>query len=142
MGKLIWVTGLSGSGKSYFAKKFISKLNKNKIPIIHLDGDKLRKTLGPLSFGYSYEERLKLAFFYSKLCKNIISQRINVIISTISLFHKIHEWNSKNFQNYNEIYIKPNYKKITDQNKKNLYKSNKKTVGLGIKAEIPLNQSL
>lgn len=55
-GCTIWLTGLSGSGKTTIArntKKFLDKFN---IPAIHLDGDGLRKGLNS-NLGFSKEDR-------------------------------------------------------------------------------------
>jgi len=55
-GCTIWLTGLSGSGKTTIArntKKFLEKFN---IPVVHLDGDGLRKGLNG-DLGFSKEDR-------------------------------------------------------------------------------------
>uniref|UniRef100_A0A6G1SJH1 Bifunctional 3'-phosphoadenosine 5'-phosphosulfate synthase 2 n=1 Tax=Aceria tosichella TaxID=561515 RepID=A0A6G1SJH1_9ACAR len=55
-GCTIWLTGLSGSGKTTIArntKKFLEKFN---IPAVHLDGDRLRQTLNS-DLGFSKEDR-------------------------------------------------------------------------------------
>lgn len=55
-GCTIWLTGLSGSGKTTIArntKKFLDKFN---IPAVHLDGDKLRQGLNS-NLGFSKEDR-------------------------------------------------------------------------------------
>tara|TARA_B100000579_G_scaffold382130_1_gene351123 strand:- start:239 stop:451 length:213 start_codon:yes stop_codon:yes gene_type:complete len=42
---VLWITGLSGSGKTTISKILLAKLKKKYDNIILLDGDKLRKTL-------------------------------------------------------------------------------------------------
>lgn len=39
---VIWLTGLSGSGKSTIAEKLVSELNARHLKVEYLDGDKLR----------------------------------------------------------------------------------------------------
>lgn len=56
IGCTIWLTGLSGSGKTTIArdtKKFLDRFN---IPSVHLDGDGLRKGLNS-NLGFSKEDR-------------------------------------------------------------------------------------
>ena len=40
---VVWLIGLSGSGKSFFARKFVSELNKRNKKVIWIDGDNVRK---------------------------------------------------------------------------------------------------
>ena len=40
---VVWIVGMSGSGKTYFAKKLCEHLKKNKKKIIWIDGDDFRK---------------------------------------------------------------------------------------------------
>ena len=54
---------------------------------------------------YSREERMDFAMKYSKLCSKFL-QGLIVIIATISLFKKIHNWNRDNLPNYFEVFLK------------------------------------
>ena len=54
-GKIIWFTGLSGSGKSTIADNVKKRLDKTE-KIVVLDGDELRKGLCS-GLGYSLEDR-------------------------------------------------------------------------------------
>ena len=92
--KVIWITGLSGSGKTTIANKLTSLLRKDGKPVIMLDGDLLRKAFGTLIDNkkkFSSKTRFELAMCYAKMCKQIASQGIYVVIATISMFHKIHK---------------------------------------------------
>ena len=56
------------------------------------------------------------------------------------MYHKARKWNRLNIDNYIEIYIEADLKKIISLKKKPFYLSNKKNiVGLDIKAELPKN---
>ena len=61
-----------------------------------LDGDILRDIFNVKA--YSLEERYKLGLKFSALCKLIVENDINVVIGIIGLFHKLHSWNKKNFE--------------------------------------------
>ena len=135
-GVVIWVTGLSGSGKSFFAKKIKKIFDKKKISSILINGDDLRKIFELNKF--DQKNRLNYAYSYALLCKKISNQGINVIIGTIAMFHKIRNWNRKNINNYYEVYIKTSYDLIKKRNKKKLYLGKiKNVIGKDIKAELP-----
>lgn len=131
-----WVTGLSGSGKTTFAYYLQNELKKTKAVSLIIDGDEIRDIL-KYKNSYSKEERLELAYQYSNLAKLINKQNINVICSTISLFHEIHEYNRNNIDRYCEIFLDKDLNEIKNKDKKNIYKKNKNVVGVDLKAEFP-----
>lgn len=45
-GQVIWITGLSGAGKTNLGKKLTSKLRRQSKYIIMLDGDEFRNIFG------------------------------------------------------------------------------------------------
>ena len=133
-GKLIWITGLSGSGKTVIAKKLKNKINNANLFLIN--GDEIRNMFNLNK--YDRETRLKYAYSYSKLCKKLTDQGINVIIAVVAMFDEVRKWNRNNIENYYELYIKTPLNLIKIRNKKKLYLSNKINVfGKDIKAEYP-----
>ena len=138
-GIYFFITGFSGSGKSSIAKN--QKRFRKHGPTILLHGDELRKIFKLK--GYSKNERIKIAYKYSKLCKKITDNKINVILATVSLFSEIRVWNKKNIKNYFEIYIKSDFKKILKRKQKFFYKKKSdNVVGIKIKPELPKNPSI
>lgn len=69
-----------------------------------LDGDELREVMGATQ-SHTQEERKQLAMRYSRLCKMIASQGVDVAIATISMFREVHEWNRANIPGYIEIFL-------------------------------------
>ena len=149
-GFVIWVTGISGAGKTTIAKNVIKKLKEEKdqaLKLIHLDGDELRKVLisnNQINQKHDYNSRIELALIYSKLCKLLAEQDFNVIISTISLFKKVHKWNRANISNYFEVFIKVPIEEIIKRDPKNIYKNYKSgkirnVYGIDLKVEEPEN---
>ena len=135
-GILFWITGLSGSGKTTIAEKIRSNIANKYGPTLIVSGDELRKIFNYKKF--SKKHRLAYALSYGKFCKYITDKKINVILSTVSLFHKVRKWNRSNISNYVEIYIKSDINKIIKQKKKFFYKRNyKNIVGKDIKPEFP-----
>ena len=135
-GILFWITGLSGSGKTTIAQKIESNISNKYGPTVTVSGNDLRRIFNFKKF--SRKDRLAYALSYSKFCKYITNNKINIILSTVSLFHKVRKWNRSNIQNYIEIYIQSNIHKIIKQKKKFFYKGNyKNIVGKNIKPEFP-----
>ena len=124
MSGVLWITGLSGAGKTSLAEKIVPKLRKVYPNIIQLDGDKLRSIFSLEDFtndNHSRDSRLSLALRYSKLCKVIEEQKFYVVISTISMFKEVYEWNRKNFINYFEVYLKVPKEELIKRDSKEIY---------------------
>ena len=140
-GILFWITGLSGSGKTTIAEKIKIQISKKYGSTLTLSGDDLRKIF---SFNkFSKKQRLNYALSYSKFCKRIIDENINLIFSTVSLFHKVRKWNRANINNYVEIYIKSDINEIIKKKNKFFYKGNfKNIVGKNLKAEFPVSPDI
>ena len=119
-GILFWITGLSGSGKTTLANKIHNFVENKYGPTIIVSGDDLRKLLKFTKF--DRKSRLNYALNYSNICKKIVSQNINVIFATVSLFHEVRLLNKKNINNYIEIYIKSNIDKLFERKEKFFYK--------------------
>ena len=140
MGRVFWITGLSGAGKTTIGYLLYTKLKLRKNPIVFLDGDELRKIFGN-DLGYSKEDRLKSAIRNSRLCKLLSDQGIDVICCTISMFDVIREWNRENIKNYFEIYLDVSLETLKDR--KNIYRENNNDiVGINVLAEIPKNPDI
>lgn len=137
--KCYWITGLSGAGKTTLAKKIKSKINNS----ILLDGDIIREILN-ISYGYDIDSRLKLAYVYAKMAKMMVENNINVICSTISLFHEVQYWNRKNIPGYVEVFLDVDMHELERRDPKHIYSKSKSgnlknVVGVDIAAEFPLN---
>lgn len=93
------------------------------------------------SFGI--EGRKRTAEVYARLCNYLTGRGINVIISTISLYHSVHEYNRVNNDNYYEILLDVGQNVLTNRNKKGLYNPGAIDVmGINQEPEFPLNPDL
>ncbi|WP_026491360.1 adenylyl-sulfate kinase [Butyrivibrio sp. XPD2002] len=119
-GMVYWITGLAGAGKTTIGSLFYETYHEEHLNSVFFDGDTLRKVFGD-DLGYSKEDRKKCAMRYSKLCKLLSDQGINVVICTISMFDSIREWNRENIRNYKEIYIRVPLEILKDRDQKGLY---------------------
>ncbi len=141
-GSVFWFTGLSGAGKTTLGKSFYNELKKLHHAVVFLDGDELRKIMGE-DLGFSMADRKKCALRYSRICKCLSEQGIDVVCTTISMFHEVREWNRKNIENYIEIYIRVPKGILINRNSRNIYKNElgescDNVVGIDLPFEEPL----
>ena len=124
-GQVIWITGLSGAGKTTLAKELILRLQKNGSNPILLDGDVLRNLLKvPESAldSHSRKVRLDLALKYAQMCRLLSDQGFIVVIATISMFDELYAWNRENITNYFEVYLKVPLDELCRRDPKSIYK--------------------
>ena len=114
IGKIIFLVGLPGSGKTTIAKKIKKILYFKKISCLHLDGDDLREALN--NNKYSKKERIKLSITYLRLSEMLLKQTNVILLSSVSLYNQVENFLkikdilkltlSKNFENRDKIKIK------------------------------------
>ena len=144
---VIWLIGLSKSGKTTIAKKLVKSLKaKKKINFFHLDGDVMRKIYSD-KLGYTIEDRKINAMRISKLCKLLSDQGVNVVASVLSNFPIWQKWNKKNIKNYKQVFLKVNLKTLLSRDKQKLYKNAingqiKNVVGIDIKFNKPIKSTI
>lgn len=145
-GRLFWVTGLSGAGKTTIGTILYKKLKEKYPNTVLFDGDTLRQIFGN-DLGYSKEDRFACAMRYARLCKLLTEQGIFVVCCTISMFDDVRKWNRENISDYSEIYIKVPIEVLEKRNQKNLYHDVKKgtaenVVGMDLELELPQNPDI
>lgn len=140
-GKVFWLTGLSGVGKTTVGRQ-LHQFLKDTLPTVYLDGDELRALfdIGPTS--YTLEERKQVAHRNGRLCKFLSDQGIHVVCATISLFHACQKWNRENITNYHEIWIRSPLSILEKRDPKGIYKRAKEgkisnVAGLDLNVEFP-----
>ena len=144
---LLWITGLSGSGKTTVSKIIYNQLKKKYSNIILLDGDVLRKKLKiKKSDHFLNISRTKIGLMYVDVCKKYIEKKKFVIIATMSL-KSIVQNKYKKIQNNYDVFLDVPLKELKRRDPKNLYKKfrNKQIsniVGLDLKFDKPSNPSL
>lgn len=129
---VIWIIGLSGSGKSFLADKLKKKI-KNSIIV---DGDQVRKYLTS-DLGYNKIDRKKNSLMIQKLCRFLEEQKFNVICPILSIFPEHQKKNRKIFKKYIQIYLKSSVKELRYRSKKIVYNLKKNVVGKDIKFPSP-----
>lgn len=141
-GRVFWITGLSGAGKTTIGRVLWSTLRASGHPVIFLDGDALRAAVSS-DLGYGADHRRSAALRNGRLCRMLAGQGFDVVCSTISLFHEVQRWNRENIPEYHEILVRAPLVELRRRDRKGVYlagsanSNSTNVVGLDIPAEFP-----
>ena len=143
---VIWITGISGTGKSTLGKKLFAEVKKKNAATIFFDGDKFREIFQN-DINYTLKDRDINAVRLTRLVKNLSLQKINIIISANLTNIKFRRWMRRNVKNYYEIYISASLKSLLKRDYKELYskainKKIKNVVGVDLPFNEPKNSDL
>ncbi len=144
----IWMTGLSGSGKSTIAQGLEKKLHQNGILMTILDGDNVRKGINN-NLGFSKEDRTENIRRIAEINKLFLQTGIVTINSFVSPTKDIRDL-AKNIigeQDFYEVYINASFDECAKRDVKGLYKKAiageiKNFTGLDAPFEAPTNAVL
>tara|TARA_B100001027_G_C16203447_1_gene301638 strand:- start:92 stop:583 length:492 start_codon:yes stop_codon:yes gene_type:complete len=128
MTKIIWITGISGTGKTTLAKYYL-KFLKN---FIWIDGDQFRKLFNN-DLGYTLYDRNKNAERLINFSKFLFEQNNSIIISANLTSKKYKKMIKKTFKNITHINIDVDFNKLKNRDKKSIYNKTKNVVGKDIK---------
>lgn len=118
---VLWLIGMSASGKTTIGKKLYEKLKQSNQKWIFLDGDTFRNILGE-DLGHTLEDRKKNAYRISRFCEFLSSQNINVLACVLSIFHDNQKYNKEHISDYKEVYIDVSFDTLVKRDNKELYK--------------------
>ena len=140
-GRVFWITGLSGAGKTTVGRELTSRLRAAGRPVTFLDGDALRAVIAE-DLGHSAGDRRRSAMRNARLCRLLATQGTDVVCATISLFHDVHRWNREHIPGYREIYLRVPIEELRRRDCKGLYAGAQRgnardVVGLDLPAEVP-----
>jgi len=143
---VIWLIGLSGSGKTYLGKALYEQIKGKNANTVFLDGDLVREVMGN-DLGYTLKDRKKNADRICRLCLMLERQGIIVVCAILSLFPESREWNRKNYRNYFEIFLDVPMDVLRRRNFKGLYDKAEQgelenVVGVDIPFPVPANPDL
>ena len=120
---IIWLTGLSGAGKSTVADLLEQKLNKQDKHTFLLDGDNLRHTLNQ-DLGFSDDDRNENIRRIGHVGKLMVDAGLIVIASFISPFEKQRKLTRELFEKdeYIEVFLNTPLEVCEQRDPKGLYK--------------------
>lgn len=140
---VIWITGLSGSGKTTVSRSLKQMLEREKYQVISFDGDDLRKIFSE-TWGYGKQNRVELAKIYFRMCSYVSSQGYVVLISTVAMFNDIREWINDNIPYCLEVFldVPEQILKERDENTKKNYANLEDIAQVKSMYDIPHNADL
>ncbi len=120
--KVIWLTGLSGAGKSTIALQLAVKLKQLAYKVSIIDGDQLRLQYNNL--GFSNEDRIKQMHRAIDLAKQQLNEDMFVIVALISPFESIRKIARETIgkENFIEVYVNTPLSICEERDTKGLYK--------------------
>jgi adenylylsulfate kinase-like enzyme/phosphohistidine swiveling domain-containing protein len=140
-GRVFWITGLSGVGKTTLGRELSRRLRASGRPVTFLDGDALRAVIAE-DLGHGADDRRRSAMRNARLCRLLAEQGADVVCATISLFHEVQRWNRENIPGYREIYLRVPIDELRRRDSKGIYAAAQRgdtrdVVGLDVPAEAP-----
>ena len=143
---IIWITGISGSGKTTIANEIIRTYKKYLPNLVNVDGDIVRQFFDQ-NLKYEEDDRIKQIKRIQKICKFLEQQDLILIVSALYSSKELMKWNRENFSDYYEIFLDANLSLVKKRDPKNLYKKyqegkEKNIVGIDIPWNPPLNYDL
>ncbi len=146
--KLIWLTGLSGSGKSTIADALEKRLFASGIHSYILDGDNLRLGLNK-DLGFTKEDRAENVRRVAEVGKLMVDAGLVVIVALVSPFKVDRDHARELFESgeFIEVWVKTPAEICAQRDPKGLYKKAKEgslpnLTGVGQEYEPPTNAEL
>jgi adenylyl-sulfate kinase len=119
-GFTIWLTGLSGAGKTTIALALEAELIARKFPVERLDGDVVRESL-TRDLGFSREDRDKNIERVGFVAKLLARNGVGVVAAFISPYRAAREKLRTEINNFIEVYIEAPIETCIARDVKGLY---------------------
>jgi adenylyl-sulfate kinase len=120
-GFAVWLTGLSGAGKTTLAERLVGRLREQNARVELLDGDIVRTHLSQ-GLGFSREDRdtniRRIGFVSSLLARN----GIIAVVAAISPYRETRDEIKGSLPNFVEVYVECPIDVLTSRDTKGLYK--------------------
>src|SRR5688572_11737917 len=120
-GFTLWMTGLSGAGKTTIAVALTKLLNERGILIERLDGDVVRESL-TRDLGFSKEDRDKNIERVSFVAKLLSRNGVGVVCSFISPYQAQRDMVRSQTTNFIEVYVSTPLEVCAERDVKGMYK--------------------
>jgi bifunctional enzyme CysN/CysC len=144
-GQVIWLTGLSGSGKSTIASRLETELHNQGFHTYILDGDNLRLGINK-DLGFNSQDRAENVRRVGEIAKLMLDAGLVIIVCLVSPYRGDRDSVRSNFggDDFIEVYVDTPLEICMERDPKNLYaKANNGEIpnmtGIGQEYEPPLD---
>ncbi len=120
-GFVLWMTGLSGAGKTTIALEMLDQLAERGLRLERLDGDVVRESL-TRDLGFSKEDRTKNIERITFVAKLLSRNGVGCICSFISPYQSIRDSVRANTTNFLEVFVDAPLDVVIDRDVKGMYK--------------------
>jgi adenylyl-sulfate kinase len=120
-GFVLWMTGLSGAGKTTIALALENELRARGIRIERLDGDTVRQSLTK-DLGFSKEDRDKNIERVTFVAKLLSRNNVVVLASFISPYRQTRDYVRGETTNFIEVYVDAPLEVCIERDVKGMYK--------------------
>lgn len=117
---VVWVVGLSGSGKTTLGRHVVEVVRSFNQSLLHLDGDEVRDLFGN-DLAYSIEDRRVNADRICKLSRFFDDQKVDVVVTVLSIFQESRDWCRANLSAYKEVYVRASMETLFTRDSKKIY---------------------
>jgi len=143
---VIWLTGLSGTGKSTLCAALYSRLKPRCPALVRLDGDEVRAAFGG-DLGYAEADRYRHISRIQRVAKMLSDQGLDVMVAALYAHPDLLAWNRANLPGYFEVYLKADVDFLIGREVKALYSRARRgdiadVVGVDIPWHTPQNPDL
>ncbi len=120
-GFVVWMTGLSGAGKTTIALAMEPHLKARGVRFERLDGDIVRESL-TRDLGFSEEDRRKNIERVTFVAKLLSRNGVGCVCSFISPYQEVRNYVRANTTNFIEVFVDAPLQVVMDRDVKGLYK--------------------
>ncbi len=143
---VIWITGLSGAGKTTLCEALSRRLKPHLPELTNLDGDVVRQVFGG-ELGYGEPDRVAQIKRIQSLAEMLDGQGLVVLVAALYAHPDLLAWNRATFADYVEVYLEAPLDLVRARDPKGLYAKAAAgrmpdVVGLDIPWHAPVNPDL